>query len=96
MTSDSKFDIHAAKRLAEEISENLAGLPEHSTRHAALRAEVEELKAMLERAGSKSPEIEGKIKSVQSALDRAALELHADGVRAGVFLSEIGRILGLD
>ena len=96
MTGDSRFDIDAAKRLTDEISANLAGLPENSTRHAELRAEVEELKVMLERAGSKSPEIEGKIRSVQSSLDRAALELHADGIRVGVFLSEIGRILGLD
>ncbi len=96
MTRDNKFDIDAAKRLADEISANLAGLPENSTRHAELRAEVEELKAMLQRAGGGSPEIVGKIRSVQSGLDRAALELHADGIRAGVFLSEIGRILGLD
>ena len=96
MTGDKKFDVGAAKRLADEISANLAGLPESGARHAELRAEVEEVQAMLQRAGGESPEIEGKIRSVQSALDRAAIELHADGIRAGAFLSEIGRILGLD
>src|SRR5271157_2494035 len=50
MTSDDKFDITAAKKLAEEISANLAALPEHSTRHAELRAEVEALMALLEGA----------------------------------------------
>lgn len=96
MTGDDRFDVTAAKKLADEISANLAALPESGIRHAELRAEVEELQAMLGRAGSHSPEIEGKIRSVQSSLDRAAIELHADGIRAGVFLSEIGRILGLD
>ncbi len=96
MTRNNRLDIGAAKRLVEEISANLNGLPEHSTRHAQLRTEVEELKAMLARAGSESPELMGKIESVRTALDHAALELHTDGIRAGVFLSEIGRILGLD
>jgi uncharacterized coiled-coil DUF342 family protein len=96
MTDDKKFDIDAAKKLTEEISANLAGLPQNSARHAKLREEVEALKAMLTNAGSKPPEIEGKIRSVHSALDGAAVELQADGIRAGVFLSEIGRILGLD
>jgi hypothetical protein len=96
MTGDKEFDIGAAKRLVEEISVNLDGLPEPNTRHAKLRAEVEELKALLARAGGESPELVGKIESVRTALDNAALELHTDGIRAGVFLSEIGRILGLD
>jgi hypothetical protein len=96
MTGNNKLDIGAAKRLVEEISANLDGLPEHSARHAQLRAEVEELQAMLAHAGSDSPELADKIESVRTSLDHAALELHADGIRAGVFLSEIGRILGLD
>jgi hypothetical protein len=96
MNSDNRLDIAAATRLVEEISANLDGLPEHNSRHAQLRAEVADLKAMLARAGSESPELVGKIKSVRTSLDNAALELHADGIRAGAFLSEIGRILGLD
>lgn len=96
MSNADKFDIDAARKLAREISSNLAGSPDSSARHAQLRVEVDELKAMLDCAGTPSPEIEGKMLSVRSALDRAAIELHADGIRAGVFLSEIGRILGLD
>jgi hypothetical protein len=36
------------------------------------------------------------MKSVHGLFDRAAAELHADGVRVGIFLREIGRMLGLD
>ena len=94
--SQSKFDIEAAMRLAEEISANLAALPKDSAKHAELRAEVEELKALLGAADSESHAVEGKMRSVHSLFDRAAIELQADGIRAGAFLAEIGRILGLD
>jgi len=40
--------------------------------------------------------IEDRMKSVHGLFDRAAVELRADGIRVGMFLSEIGRMLGLD
>jgi hypothetical protein len=43
----SEFDIDRAKRLVEEISENLAALPEDGAKYAQLRAEGEDLKAIL-------------------------------------------------
>jgi hypothetical protein len=92
----SEFDIDRAKRLVEEISENLAALPEDSAKYAQLRMEVEDLKAMLGRADAHLPLIEDRMKSVHGLFERAAVELRADGVRAGIFLSEIGRMLGLD
>ena len=94
--SNSPFDIDAAKKLVDEISNNLNALPKDSARHGELRAEVEELKAMLRQADAPRPEIEGKMRSVHALFDRAVSELHADGIRAGIFLREIGRILGLD
>jgi hypothetical protein len=91
-----KLDIDAAKKLANDIAQNLSSLPDDDGRHAALKAEVDQLKTVLARAGETSPEVAVKFKSVHSALDRAAIELQADGIRAGVFISEIGRLLGLD
>ncbi len=94
--SKSEFDIGRATILVEEISENLSALPEDSTKYAKLRAEVDALKAMLERPDAQRPAVEDQMKSVHALFERAAEELRADGVRAGVFLREIGRILGLD
>jgi hypothetical protein len=51
---------------------------------------------MLGRADAHVPMIEDKMKSVHALFDRAAVELRADGIRAGIFLREIGRMLGLD
>ncbi len=93
---ESKLDIERAKTLVAEISENLAALPQDSAKYAQLRAEVEDLKDMLGRADAHLPLIEDRMKSVHTLSDRAAVELRADGIRVGIFLSEIGRMLGLD
>lgn len=94
--NESEFDIDRAKSLVEEISANLAALPEDSAKYAQLRAEVEDLKRMLGDAEVHLPQVEDRMKSVHGLFDRAAAELRADGIRVGMFLSEIGRMLGLD
>ena len=94
--SESKLDIGRAKTLVDEISENLAALPQDSAKYAQLRAEVEDLKAILERSDSHLPLIEDRMKSVHASFDQAAVGLRADGIRVGIFLREIGRMLGLD
>ena len=93
--SKRSIDVDAARKLVVEISDNLARLPADSS-HAALRAEVEELKSMLAGGGAEPPELEDKMKSVHGKFERAKAELQADGVRAGMFLSAIGRMIGLD
>jgi len=92
----SEFDIDRAKHLVEEISANLSALPEDGAKYAQLRAEVEDLKRMLGGADVHVPLVEDRMKSVHGLFDRAAVELRADGVRVGIFLREIGRMLGLD
>jgi hypothetical protein len=94
--NESKLDIGRAKSLVEEISANLAALPQDSAKYAQLRAEVEDLKAMLGSTDAQLPLIEDRMKSVHTSFDRAAVELRADGIRVGIFLREIGRMLGLD
>jgi hypothetical protein len=94
--SRSEFDIGRAKLLVEEISANLSKLPADSAKYAELRSEVDALKAMLDRPGAQPDMVEDRMKSVHGLFDQAAVELRADGVRAGMFLSEIGRMLGLD
>jgi hypothetical protein len=94
--SKSPFDIGRAKQLVDEISGNLAALPADSAKYAQLRAEVDALKAMLESPGAQPAAVQDSMKSVHGLFDRAADELRADGIRAGQFLGEIGRMLGLD
>jgi hypothetical protein len=94
--SEAEFDTGRAKLLVDEISANLAALPAEGAKYAELRAEVDALKAMLERPGAQPAAVAGRMKSMHGLFDRAAAELRADGVRAGIFMSEIGRMIGLD
>jgi len=91
-----EFDIAAARHLVDAISADLAALPPESTRHAQLRSEVEQLKAMLADTDAHPPAVEAGMRSVHTQVERAATELQSDGVRAGLFLQDIGRMLGLD
>jgi hypothetical protein len=94
--SKSEFDIVRAKLLVEEISGNLSALPADSAKYAELRAEVDALKAILDRPDAPPDMVADRMKSVHGLFDRTSAELRADGVRAGLFMSEIGRMLGLD
>jgi DNA-binding FadR family transcriptional regulator len=90
------FDVERARLLIQEISADLAALPADSSKYAQLRAEVDALKAMLERSDAQPAAVQDSMKSVHGLFDRASDELRADGIRAGQFLGEIGRMLGLD
>ncbi len=93
--ADNTFDVDAAKKLVNDISLELAQLPQDSERHRTLRSELAELQAMLARADA-HPELHDKFRSMHGTLDAATTELQADGIRVGMFVSELGRILGLD
>ena len=90
------IDVDAARKLVDEISQNLASLPVGGARQAELRAEVEALRALLEREDAEPPEIEDRMKTVHGKFDRYKEELQAEGLRVGMFLSAIGRMIGLD
>jgi hypothetical protein len=94
--SKGEFDIGRAKKLVEEISENLATLPRDSEKYSELRSEVEDLRTILGRADVHPDVVGDKMKSIHAFIDLAAVELRADGIRVGIFLKEIGRMLGLD
>ena len=94
--SQSQFDIQRARLLVDEISGNLTALPADTAKYAELRAEVDALKGMLDRPDAQQAMVEERMKSVHGLFDDAAAELRADGIRAGMFVKEIGRMLGLD
>ncbi len=94
--SQSPFDIDRARLLINEISGNLTALPADSAKYAELRAEVDALKALLERPGAQPDAVESGLKALHGLFDRAGAELGADGIRASTWLKEIGHMLGLN
>ena len=93
--STNDFDVGRAKLLIREISDNLAALPADGARYAELRAEVDALRAMLDQSDAQPALVADRMKSVHGLFDQAADELGADGIRASMFLEEIGHMLGL-
>jgi hypothetical protein len=94
--ADSRIDLDAARKLVSELSATLAALPPGSAKHAELRGEIEKLQNALNHPQGADSGIESQMRSAHSALDSAATELEADGIRVALFVSEIGRIIGLD
>jgi anti-sigma factor RsiW len=94
--SKSEFDTARARLLIGEISGHLAALPADRSKYAELRAEVDALKAMLDRPDAPAATIQDSMKTVHGLFGRASVELRADGIRAGQLLSDIGRMLGMD
>jgi len=93
--SESKVDIEAAKLLAEDLSRKLAQAGGHSEQVRALRDEVDSLRDILNGPNAQHFWITDRLRSMEVIFERAAVELLADGIKAGGYIAEIGRILGV-
>ena len=60
-----------------------------------MRDEVDSLRDILNGPNAQHFWITDRLKSMEVIFERAAVELLADGIKAGAYLSEIGRILGV-
>ena len=93
--TNQPLDIDAAKRLAEDVSRKLSEIQGNGPKVQELRAEVETLRGMLDKAEAEHSWIADRLKAVEVVFERAAVELLADGIKAGSYIAEIGRILGV-
>jgi hypothetical protein len=93
--SNPPLDIDAAKRLADDVSKKLADIQGNGPKVQELRAEIEQLRGILDKADAEHSWIADKLKAVESTFEHAATELLADGIKIGTWVAEIGRILGV-
>ena len=93
--SEPEIDLDAAKLLAEDLSKKLAEVGGEGDKFRELREEVDSLRDILNGPNAQHFWITDRLRSMEAIFERAAVELLADGIKAGSYLAEIGRILGV-
>ena len=91
----SDVDVDAAARLVTALEEDLKKLSGSSEDIQRLRDEVQTLKNVLNSPVRRSHWVEEGLHGVRDVFERVTDEVVADGVKAGQYIAEIGRILGL-
>jgi len=93
--TDKKVDLEQVAQLIEALEQDLARVRSGSQDVKRLRDEVETLKRVLNAPLQKHHWIRDGLHSVHDALDGAMDAVIADGIKAGRYIAEIGRILGM-
>ena len=94
MTSRANVDLDAVARLVEQLERDLAQLRAGGGSTDTLRAEVEQLRALLDRAAPHAEVHEG-LTGMRERLHALTDEVVTDVVKSGDYIARIGRLLGL-
>lgn len=89
------FDLDEATRLVESLERDLAKVREGSGDLAALRSELEQLRAALGDAGTAPGEVHEGLDGVRALLHKAGDELFGDALKVSDYIARIGRMLGM-
>lgn len=89
------FSLERIQHLLSDLEQELASLPDTSSRVQALKAEIEALKQTLSSSASDSPQIARQLQGTHSALDDLVASIEGEILRDTPYVAELGRILGL-
>jgi hypothetical protein len=89
------FDLDEAQRLIEALERDLAKARAGSSDLAALRSEVEQLRAALSAAETAHGEVHEGLHGIRALLHEAGEELLGDALKASDYVVRIGRLLGM-
>jgi hypothetical protein len=95
MSSPTSIDLPAVARLLEQLENDLARVQAGTASADTLRAEVEQLRALLARDAAAPTEVHAGLTGVRDRLHALSDELFTDAVKSGDYLARIGRLLGL-
>ncbi|MFM9970785.1 MAG: hypothetical protein ACKVQK_20525 [Burkholderiales bacterium] len=93
--SEQRIDLEKAKELAEDLSRTLSQVPGSDGKLIELREEVDALREVLNGPEAEHFWITDRLRKIEAAFERVAIEVLADGVKAGEYIAEIGRIIGV-
>lgn len=91
------IDLDEVARLIDTLEADLARARAGQADTGQLRAEVEQLRALLggEAQDAAQPEVRAGLSGVRAQLHMLGDELFDDAVKTGEYLARIGRLLGL-
>ena len=89
------IDVEEARRLLDALERDLQGIGGSAPDLAVLKAEIRELRHVLHADGSTAEELQTGLHGMRDRLHDFPDELKGDAFRAGRYLAELGRILGL-
>lgn len=89
------FDIEEARRLVDALERDLEGVGGNAPDLDVLKAEIGELRQVLHADGSTPEDLHTGLHGMRERLRDFPEELKGDAFRAGRYLAELGRILGL-
>ena len=93
--SKTEIDLDEVARLVEALERDLAKLPGGSQDVQRLRDEVDTLKNVLNSPIRRHHWVRDGLHSVRVGLEEKLDSALAEGLKAGQYVAEIGRILGL-
>ncbi len=93
--TEQKVDLEEVAKLIEALERDLAQVRSGSQDMQRLRDEVETLKQVLNAPIQKHHWVRDGLHGVRSAMDEAVDTAAVDTIKAGQYVSEIGRLLGL-
>jgi hypothetical protein len=91
----SRIDLDEVSRLVEALEQDLALARTDSTRIEALRAEVEQLRAMLGNEQAPGDDLERGLSGLRDAMHKLGDELISDAFEGSRHIAQIGRLLGM-
>lgn len=94
MATESNVDLDAVARLVEQLERDLAEVRAGGGSTDTLRAEVEQLRGLLDRAAPPA-DVHAGLWGVREKLHALTDEVVTDVLKSGDYLSRIGRLLGL-
>ena len=92
---DKNPDLDAARKLVDDLSRQLADAAAGGPKSERLRAEVKSLSDILNKPDTEHSWIADRLAAIEDVFEHAAVELLADGIKAGQYIAELGRILGV-
>jgi hypothetical protein len=89
------IDIDEARRLVDALERDLQGVGDNAPDLEVLRAEISQLRRVLHTDDSTPEDLHTGLHGMRDRLHDFPDELKGDAFRAGRYLAELGRILGL-